>query len=77
MRAGGFHDADYIGRAGLSPRPDLAGLNLSTRPAALVECANMRNSAEAAVVSSAEGRARYAEAITRGVLAYLGQAGLR
>jgi N-acetylmuramoyl-L-alanine amidase len=71
MRAGGFPDSDYIGRGGLSPRPDLAGLNHATRPAALVECANMRNPAEAALVSSAGGRERYAAAIAAGVLAFL------
>ncbi len=31
MRAGGFRDSDYLGREGLFPRPDLAGLNLATR----------------------------------------------
>ncbi|MFD1518716.1 N-acetylmuramoyl-L-alanine amidase, partial [Pseudonocardia yunnanensis] len=71
MRAAGFADSNYIGRDGLSPRADLAGLSLATRPTALVECANMRNPHEAAVVSSEEGRARYAAALTQGVLAYL------
>ncbi len=73
LRAGGFRDSDYIGRGGLSPRSDLAGLNFSTRPAVLVECANMRNPAEAALVSSAAGRDRYAAAISAGVLAFLGR----
>jgi N-acetylmuramoyl-L-alanine amidase len=72
LRSGGFPDSDYIGRAGLSPRADLAGLNHATRPTALVECANMRNPDEAAVVSSPEGRERYATAIADGVLAFLG-----
>jgi N-acetylmuramoyl-L-alanine amidase len=71
LRAGGFTDSDYMGRDGLSPRPDLAGLNHATRPTALVECANMRNPAEAALVSSPEGRDRYAAAIAQGVLAFL------
>lgn len=71
MRAGGFADSNYIGRDGLSPRRDLAGLNHSTRPTALVECANMRNPQEAALVSTPEGRDRYAAAITSGVLAFL------
>ncbi len=71
MRRGGFPDSDYIGREGLSARADLAGLNHATRPTALVECANMRNPDEAALVSSPEGRERYAAAITDGVLAYL------
>ncbi len=73
MRAAGFPDSDYIGRDGLSPRPDLAGLNLATRPAVLVECANMRNPAEAALVSSTAGRERYAAAISAGILAFLGR----
>jgi N-acetylmuramoyl-L-alanine amidase len=71
LRAGGFPDSDYIGRDGLSARADLAGLNHATRPSVLVECANMRNPAEAALVSSPEGRDRYAAAISEGVLAFL------
>jgi N-acetylmuramoyl-L-alanine amidase len=71
MRTGGFRDSDYIGKAGLSPRTDLAGLNLATVPTVLVECANMRNAAEAALVSSAAGRDRYAAAITAGILAFV------
>ncbi len=73
MRAAGFPDSDYIGRDGLSPRADLAGLNLATRPTVLVECANMRNPAEAAIVSSTAGRDRYATAISAGILAFLGR----
>lgn len=75
LRAGGFPDSDYIGRNGLSPRADLAGLNHATRPAALVECANMRNPDEAAMVSSPDGRERYAAAISDGVLGFLGLRG--
>jgi N-acetylmuramoyl-L-alanine amidase len=71
LRVRGFPDADYIGRDGLSSRADLAGLNHATRPTALVECANMRHAGEAALVSSPEGRERYAAAITEGVLAFL------
>ena len=71
LAAAGFPRSTYIGRDGLSPRADLAGLNLSTRPTALVECANMRNAAEAAVVSSAAGRDRYAAAIADGILRFL------
>lgn len=71
LRGAGFHDSTYLGDQGISLRPDLAGLNLATRPTALVECANMRNSAEAAVVSSADGRQRYAAALADGILAFL------
>jgi N-acetylmuramoyl-L-alanine amidase len=73
MRAAGFPDSDYVGRNGLSLRTDLAGLNLATRPAVLVECANMRNPTEAALVSSTAGRERYAAAISAGILAFLGR----
>ena len=69
--AAGFPRSTYIGRDGLSPRTDLAGLNLATRPTALIECANMRNAAEAQLVSSPEGRDRYAAAITDGILGFL------
>jgi len=72
LQGAGFPLSTYIGRKGLSPRVDLAGLNLATRPTALVECANMRNADEAAVVSSAAGRDRYAAAIADGVLRFLG-----
>lgn len=67
----GLPRSTYIGRDGLSPRADLAGLNLATRPTALVECANMRNAGEAALVSSEAGRDRYATAIADGILRFL------
>jgi N-acetylmuramoyl-L-alanine amidase len=68
----GFATSTYIGSAGLSPRDDLGGLNLSERPAVLVECGNMRNATEAAAFSSPDGRQSYAAAIAAGILAYLG-----
>ncbi|GAA1870922.1 N-acetylmuramoyl-L-alanine amidase [Pseudonocardia ailaonensis] len=71
LRGAGFALSDYIGHDGLSPRSDLGGLNLATVPTALVECANMRNAKEAAVVSSADGRQKYADAITAGIGTYL------
>ncbi|WP_233573876.1 N-acetylmuramoyl-L-alanine amidase [Amycolatopsis panacis] len=72
LRGDGFATSTYIGSAGLSARSDLAGLNLSTRPTVLVECGNMRNAEEAAQMSSASGRGKYAEAITQAIEAYLG-----
>ncbi len=71
MRAAGLQTSTYVGKDGLSPRKDLAGLNLARRPAALVECANMRNPDEAKMVSNAVGRQRIADAISRGILAWL------
>jgi N-acetylmuramoyl-L-alanine amidase len=71
MRSAGLLSSTYIGKEGLSPRKDLAGLNLSRRPAVLVECANMRNPEEALMVASSVGRQRIADAIASGVLQYL------
>jgi N-acetylmuramoyl-L-alanine amidase len=68
----GFATSTYIGSGGLSPRDDLGGLNLSERPAVLVECGNMRNATEAATFGSDAGRQSYAAAIAAGILAYLG-----
>lgn len=71
MITGGFTPSSYIGAEGLNPRADIAGLNLSARPAVLVECANMRNQADAAVLSEPSGRAGYARAITEGIERFL------
>ncbi|WP_290062776.1 N-acetylmuramoyl-L-alanine amidase [Amycolatopsis solani] len=71
MRTGGFSTSNYIGGNGLSARSDLGGLNLSTLPAALVECGNMRNAVEAARMTSADGRQRFAASIAAAIEAYL------
>jgi len=71
LRGGGFTAANYIGSNGLYPRSDLAGLSLAKVPAALVECANMRNPQESALISTPQGRARYATAISDGIMAWL------
>lgn len=71
LRSGRFAPADYIGENGLDGRDDLTGLNAATVPTALVECANMRNTAEAKLVSSPEGRDRYARAITAGIRSFV------
>lgn len=71
LSSNGFATSTYIGSAGLSPRDDLGGLNLSERPMVLVECGNMRNATEAAAFASPDGRQGYAAAIAAGILAYL------
>jgi len=63
MRGAGFTPATYIGRDGLDPRDDIAGLNLATVPSVLVECANLRNPADAALARSPEGQDRFARAL--------------
>jgi N-acetylmuramoyl-L-alanine amidase len=71
LRGGGFTAANYIGSNGLYPRSDLAGLSLAKVPAVLVECANMRNPQESALISTTQGRARYATTISDGIMAWL------
>ena len=71
LRGGGFTAANYIGSNGLYPRSDLAGLSLAKVPAVLVECANMRNPQESALISTPQGRARYATTISDGIMAWL------
>jgi N-acetylmuramoyl-L-alanine amidase len=56
---------------GLTRRSDLAGLNLARVPAVFVECANMRNSSDAAEVTSAAWRQQAAQGIADGVLAFV------
>ncbi|OBH84031.1 N-acetylmuramoyl-L-alanine amidase [Mycobacterium scrofulaceum] len=67
----GFQPANYIGSNGLYGRDDLAGLNLAQYPAILVELGNMRNADDAARMESPDGRARYANAVTQGIVAFL------
>ena len=45
--------SNYDGVDGLQPRDDLAGLNLTTVPKVLVECANMRNATDASLLVTA------------------------
>lgn len=69
--ASGLQKSTYIGSDGLYGRADLAGLNLAQYPAILVELGNMKNGDEAAQMESADGRAKYAAAVTQGIVAYL------
>ena len=56
---------------GLTRRTDLAGLNLSRVPAIFIECANMRNAADAARLTSPAWRQKAAAGIVAGVTAFL------
>lgn len=67
----GLTPATYIGTDGYETRGDLAGLNLSTVPKVLVECGNMKNAGDSALMESASGRARTAQAIADGIIAFL------
>ena len=61
----------YAGRQGLVTRSDLGGLNLSTVPKVLIECANMRNATDAANLTSAAWQQRAAQALAVGLDAFL------
>ena len=67
----GFQPSTYRGSDGLYGRNDLAGLNLAQYPAILVELGNMKNADDAARIESVDGRAKYAAAVTQGIVAYL------
>jgi len=69
--ASGMTPSTYIGSDGLYGRADLAGLNLAQSPAILVELGNMKNPDDAAQMESPAGRAKYAAAVTQGIIAYL------
>lgn len=67
----GMPPANYIGTEGINPRTDMAGLNLSTVPKVLVECGNMRNSGDAALLTSAAFRQRIARSLDAAFRSYL------
>jgi N-acetylmuramoyl-L-alanine amidase len=70
LRAAGFtQNAAYAG--GISRRSDIAGVSLSTKPVVMFELGEMRNPDEAALMSSADGRQRYAEAVAEGIADWL------
>jgi N-acetylmuramoyl-L-alanine amidase len=72
LHARGVPVANYVaGGDGLDVRSDLGTLNLSDVPTVMVELGNMRSAAEARVMTSATGRARYARGLVAGVRAFL------
>ena len=70
-QATGESDSDYYGSGGLQPRNDLAGLNLTTVPKVLIECANMRNAADAAAMEDPAWRQEAAQGMARGLSQFL------
>lgn len=72
FRAGtGEPYANYIARSGIDVRTDLGGLNLSTVPKVFIECGNMRNAADASLLTSPAWRQRAAQALAAGMASYL------
>ena len=72
LQASGLVPSTYIGTGGLNPRSDIAGLNLAQYPSILVELGNMKNPADTGLITTPEGRQKYADAVVRGIAGYLG-----
>ncbi|WP_183470817.1 Rv3717 family N-acetylmuramoyl-L-alanine amidase [Mycolicibacterium iranicum] len=72
LAGSGIPPATYIGSSGLNPRSDIAGLNLAQYPSILVELGNMKSPVDSALMKTPEGRQRYADAVVRGIVAFLG-----
>ena len=75
LQASGIPPANYIGTNGLYARADLAGLNLAQYPAILVELGNMKNPADVALITTPDGRQKYAAAVVKGIAGFLSQSG--
>ncbi|MGW0860472.1 N-acetylmuramoyl-L-alanine amidase [Streptomyces sp. NPDC002690] len=70
--ATGSAPSNYIGGGtGLDVRDDLGGLNMSTVPKVFIECGNMRDPKDAALLTSASWRGRAAEGISDGIVLFL------
>lgn len=63
----------YDGTDAIQPRDDLAGLNLTTVPKVLIECGNMRNAVDAAMLITPAFQRHAAWAIVRTVAAFEGR----
>ncbi|WP_329050112.1 N-acetylmuramoyl-L-alanine amidase [Streptomyces violaceus] len=64
--------SNYIGDgSGLDTRKDLGGLNLSTVPKVFIECGNMRDSKDAALLTSGAWRQKAAQGISEGIVSFL------
>ncbi|MBL3668308.1 N-acetylmuramoyl-L-alanine amidase [Streptomyces sp. M2CJ-2] len=72
VRVTGDAPSNYVGDGtGLVTRKDLGGLNLSTVPKVFVECGNMRDSKDAALLTSGAWRQKAAQGISEGIVSFL------
>ncbi|MEU4174157.1 N-acetylmuramoyl-L-alanine amidase [Streptomyces sp. NPDC026589] len=72
VRTTGSEPSNYIGgKTGLDTRNDLGGLNLSTVPKVFVECGNMRDPKDAALLTSGSWRQKAAQGMADGISSYL------
>ncbi|MFJ7147961.1 N-acetylmuramoyl-L-alanine amidase [Streptomyces sp. NPDC100445] len=74
LRSTGEPPSNYLGGGtGLVTRTDLGGLNLSTVPKVFLECGNMRDSKDAALLTSGAWRQKAARGISEGIVGFLRQ----
>ncbi|MEE1738515.1 N-acetylmuramoyl-L-alanine amidase [Streptomyces sp. BE147] len=72
LRTTGTAPSNYIGgKTGLDTRGDLGGLNLSTVPKVFIECGNMRDPKDAALLTSGSWRQKAAQGMADGITSYL------
>lgn len=72
LSATGEPPSNYVGDGtGLVTRQDLGGLNLSTVPKVFIECGNMRDSKDAALLTSGAWRQKAAQGISEGIVSFL------
>jgi N-acetylmuramoyl-L-alanine amidase len=67
----GMPVSDYDGTNGVSDRDNLAGLNLTTVPKVLIECGNMRNATDAAILVRSSFQRLAARAFAEATTSYL------
>lgn len=67
----GMPESTYDGVDGLEPRDDLAGLNLTTVPKVLIECGNMRNATDAALLVTSAFQKKAAVAMAEAITQFL------
>jgi N-acetylmuramoyl-L-alanine amidase len=63
--------SDYYGVNGIVPRDDLGGLNLTTVPKVLVECGNMPNPTDAALLVDPTFQQQAATALAKAITTFL------
>ncbi|MER6275879.1 N-acetylmuramoyl-L-alanine amidase [Streptomyces sp. NPDC059688] len=72
VRETGEPPSNYLGGGtGFVTRTDLGGLNLSTVPKVFIECGNMRDSKDAALLTSGAWRQKAARGISEGMVSFL------
>ena len=72
VHATGSAPSNYVGDGtGLVTRTDLGGLNLSTVPKVFIECGNMRDEKDVALLTSGTWRQKAAQGMSEGIVSFL------